>query len=517
METRMRRPPVGLRDVRVALGVVVGMLLAGVALPLLSPEREPVTTLGGGPAASSTATGSGSGLTGGGGSSRLAGAAADTVSGGASAQGSTTGGGGSAEGAGGAGAGQPAAASGSEERTASDHGITPDTIKLGVALVNLDSLSRAGVGATNGTVADRTRVWEALVADANNRGGAAGRTIELAVDDFDPLDTNGAPQVCRRLVEDRGVFAVVADVGWTEPGALCVTRQYGRPNIGYDPQDITTYAASGGLLFTSMASNDRILYNHVLTLHERGLLEGRRIGLVTFDAGSGAFDRTEIPTLESLGYEITHRSPISRDLSTAQSQIPIEVNQMRTKGVDFIIFEGGPTTLNFWVNQAQRSGYNPTYSVSDFSSDSDDFSVQTVTQQMDAYAWGTRRRHDRRSDRPEAESDAACVQRASQATGLDMPRDEDLYWNTVVFCAALTAFVDAANAAGANPTSQSFAAAFSSLGQRPDYETGPGGVGGSFAPGKPDAPDHIQPLRHDVSCRCWRPHGDWFPMRPLGG
>ena len=517
MDRRVGRVPVGLRDVRVALGVVVGMLLAGVALPLASPEREPVTTQAGS-ASGSSAAGGASGVPGGGGITGAPGGPAATGSGAGPAAAPT--GGGGAPGAGGAGGGQPATggeATAGEQRTASDAGITPDTIRLGVALVNLDTLSRAGVGATNGTVADRTRVWEALVAGANAEGGAAGRTIELAVTDFDPLDTNAGPQACRTLAEDHGVFAVVADVGWAEPAALCVTRQYGRPNIAYDPQDITTYEASGGLLFTSMPSNDRILYNHVYTLHERGLLEGRTIGLVTFEGLSGAFERTEIPTLESLGYEITHRSPISRDLSTAQSQIPIEVNQMRTKGVDFIIFEGGPTTLNFWVNQAQRSGYTPTYSVSDFSSDSDDFSVQTVTEEMDAYAWGSRRRHDRRSDRPEAESDAACVQRASAATGLAMPRDEDLYWNTVVFCAALAAFVDAADAAGANPTAQSFAAAFSNLGQRPDYESGPGGVGGSFAPGKPDAADHIQPLRHDVSCRCWRPEGDWLQMRPLGG
>ena len=511
----MRRLAVGLRDVRLAIGVVVGMLLAGVVLPLASPERDGTAALAtGGPGVAATRSGSG---TAGAGSNPGAGSAggAPGAAGGAPGAPGAAGGAPGAAGGGGADATAPGGG-GSEERTASDVGVTPDTIRLGVALVNLDTLSRAGVGASNGTVADRTRVWEALVADANANGGAAGRQIELAVDDFDPLDTNAAPQVCRRLAEDQQVFAVVSDVGWSEPGALCVTRQYGRPNIGYDAQDITTYADSGGLLFTSMASNDRILYNHVQTLHERGLLEGRTIGLVTFEGLTGAFERTEIPALEALGYEITHRSPISRDLSTAQSQIPIEVNQMRTKGVDFIIFEGGPTTLNFWVNQAQQSGYNPTYSVSDFGSDTDDFSVQTVTQQMDAYGWGTRRRHDRRGSDPEAETDAACVQRASAATGLAMPRDGDLYWNTVVFCAALRAFVDAANAAGANPTAQSFAAAFGNFGQRPDIEAGPGGVGGSFGPGKPDAPDFLRMLRHDVSCRCWRPEGDWFPMRPLG-
>ena len=37
----MRRFPAGLRDVRVALGVIVGMLLAGFLIPLASSEPKP--------------------------------------------------------------------------------------------------------------------------------------------------------------------------------------------------------------------------------------------------------------------------------------------------------------------------------------------------------------------------------------------------------------------------------------------------------------------------------------------
>lgn len=517
----MRDRTSGLRDVRVALGVVVGMLLAGVVLPLASPERDGASLGIGTTGADATTVTDGTGGSG----AAAAGADSETLGGQQAADTATGATGGDRQGPGGGAEGDGEAAgppgdgdsSGSAERVASDRGITPDTIKIGVALTDLDTVSRTGVGASNGTVEERQRVWEALVAHANEQGGAAGRTIEPAIDSFDALDQSAGPQVCRRLAEDRGVFMIFADVGWTSASALCVTRQYGLPNISYDPLDITTFEQSGGLLWTSMASNDRILYNEAMNLHDRGLLKGKKLGLVTSEGVSQAFDRTQVPTYKSLGYELAHRSDLSQDVSTAQSQIPIEVQQMRSKGVDFIIWAGGPLYSNMWLNQAHRVGYNPTYSFSDFSSGSDDFTVQAVSEQTDIYAWGSRRKMERRTDRSPAESDAACVARAEKATGLSMRRDRDLYWETTRYCGHLSAFVDAANAAGPNPTRKTFAAAMSSLGPRPDLDVGPSDVGGSWSQGKPDGADHLHLLRHDVSCRCWRPEGDWFRMRPLGG
>jgi ABC-type branched-subunit amino acid transport system substrate-binding protein len=403
-------------------------------------------------------------------------------------------------------------------KEASDQGVTPDTVTLGVALVNLDYLSRTGVAASNGTVDERTRVWQALVADANSRGGAAGRQIKLAVRDFDPLSASSGADMCRGLSEDEQVFTVITDVGIEQQIALCFTRQYGIPMIVYDSQDITTLDQSGGLMFTTMPSNDRIVYNHVAALHQRGLLQGKKIGLVSTDqGGSKAPERTAIPALESFGYQVAHRSHLSDDIPTAQSQIPVEINQMRSAGVDFVIWDGGPTYSNLWLNQAQKTGYNTTYSFDELASGTDDFAIQTVGQQIDGYAWGVRRRADRKTDAPTAPSDQACTDKASQASGVAMARTSDLYRDTVEYCSQLSAFIDAINASGTNPTRPDFAATLANLGQRPDLEPGPAGVGGSWSPGKPDAADYQREMHHDPACRCWKPAGDWFALLPIGG
>src|SRR5437762_3253854 len=161
----MRRLPAGLRDVRVALGVIVGMLLAGFLIPLASSEPKPGTVAAGrGSPAARASTASGGGATGSGGP------AAPGQAGGAAGGGAATPGAGAAAGGSDNASGGGTAAAANVQRTASDQGVTPDTIKLGVALVNLDYLSKTGVAASNGTVADRTKVWQALVDDANNHG-----------------------------------------------------------------------------------------------------------------------------------------------------------------------------------------------------------------------------------------------------------------------------------------------------------------------------------------------------------
>lgn len=498
------------RDVRLAFALIIGMFLAGVVLPLASPERD--TAIEAGDVAEATPGASADSSTDAEGSAGVQDGSVTSVAGDGSAGTVDAGTGPGSQG----GVNAAAAADGaSVARTASDRGVTASTIKLGVALADLDALSRTGLGASNGTVAERTKVWEALVAQANEQGGAGGRKIELFVDSFSPIDQNAAAAACQRLAEDRDVFAIISDVGWIKPAVACATRQYGLPNIGYDAQDLDTYAQSGGLLFTQLASNERMLYNEVLVNHERGLLKGKTIGLVSTEGQSDAPDRTEIPTLKSLGYAVAHRSVLSRDLSTAQSQIPVEIQQMRSKGVDFILFGGGPALSNIWINQAQKTAFNPTYSFSDFASGTADFSVQSVSQQVDAYAWATRRVINRRGSGPKAKSDEACTQRAKAGSGIDMPYESDLYWNTVEFCAHLRAFVDATGAAGVNPTRAAVASALAGLGQRHDLEVGPNDVGGSWRPGKFDAADYIHLARHDLSCRCFRPEGDWFPMKPL--
>jgi ABC-type branched-subunit amino acid transport system substrate-binding protein len=474
------------------------MLLAGLVLPLLSPDHadDGTTTSAAGVVAGAPSAAADPAAPG-------VGESTATVPGGAEATSGTPGASGSDAG--------PAADS-QVRRTASDQGVTAGTIKLGIALSNLDTLSRTGVGASNGTVAERNRIWQVLVDDANAKGGAAGRKIELAAGDFDPLDSNTSLELCRQLAEDSKVFAVVTDPGWPAQPSLCLTRQYGIPTIVYDSQDTATFGAAKGLLWTTKSNNDSLAYSHVRILHDRGLLKDKKIGLVEDDGLSAATDRTLIPTLRSLGYELTHRSKLSRDTATAQSQIPLEIQQMRSKGVNLVLFDGDPLYANIWLNQAQRAGYNPKYSIDDLGQSTDDFSLQAVTEQVDAIGWGLRRKLERRGDAPEAPSDVACITRLRQATGMSIPRSGDLYFEATRYCAVLSVFVAAANRAGPNPTRQTYAGAMSSIGRRGDLDIGPSGQGGSWTPGKPDAVDFIHELRADQGCRCWKPVGNWFPM-----
>ncbi|HEV8482977.1 MAG TPA: ABC transporter substrate-binding protein [Blastocatellia bacterium] len=116
------------------------------------------------------------------------------------------------------GAGRPA-----QDRN-SGPGAGPEVIKLGAALPMTGPLSRIGV--------DVKSALAACFDEISSRGGINGRRIELVVEDSRG-EAAGTDEATRRLVEERGVFALV---GSFEPKGSASTNEYlrrsGVPLVG---------------------------------------------------------------------------------------------------------------------------------------------------------------------------------------------------------------------------------------------------------------------------------------------
>ncbi len=108
------------------------------------------------------------------------------------------------------------------ELTASDRGVTADTIHVGVSMLDFaalveDGLSPQGWG-------DQQGVWEALIADLNARGGINGRTVEATYGFYSPVDEEEALSVCSQLTEDLETLIVLGGfLGPVEDVSTCIT------------------------------------------------------------------------------------------------------------------------------------------------------------------------------------------------------------------------------------------------------------------------------------------------------
>ena len=111
-----------------------------------------------------------------------------------------------------------------EELTASDVGITVDTIKIGVAVADLEAVRAALPGVVPETLTtdhlfDR---WSVFTDDINEAGGINGRTIELVRLVWNPLDQTSFDSLCAEATVDNDLFAVVNGTGLSSIARECI-------------------------------------------------------------------------------------------------------------------------------------------------------------------------------------------------------------------------------------------------------------------------------------------------------
>lgn len=144
-----------------------------------------------------------------------------------------------------------------QQNTASDVGVTPTSVKVGLVVSMTSPLGgEAFSGARYGV--------QAFVDGLNRRGGVAGRTVELVVCD-DGATGAGNQECVRKLVEDDAVFAFVGNVVFDYAGAAFV-NDAAVPDIGGQPigNEYQTYRHLFSIYGTNTPRDGTVGYDGVL-------------------------------------------------------------------------------------------------------------------------------------------------------------------------------------------------------------------------------------------------------------
>lgn len=111
-----------------------------------------------------------------------------------------------------------------EELEASDIGITEDTIRIAVAISDLEAVRAAGISIpdtlTTEHLFDRWGVW---AEKWNAEGGINGRQVELVMVNWDPLNPASFDSLCAAATVDDELFALVNGTGLSSVAMECVT------------------------------------------------------------------------------------------------------------------------------------------------------------------------------------------------------------------------------------------------------------------------------------------------------
>lgn len=110
-----------------------------------------------------------------------------------------------------------------EELTASDTGITETTIKIGIAVSDLEAVRAVGISVpetlTTEHLFDRYQVF---VDDINEAGGINGRQIELTQIVWNPLDQSTFDSLCAAATIDNEFFLVMNGTGLSAIARQCL-------------------------------------------------------------------------------------------------------------------------------------------------------------------------------------------------------------------------------------------------------------------------------------------------------
>ena len=491
------------------LGLAVGVALTGLALPFVVGEREEQAAVSAGPAGTgepSTLTEAGSGPDGVG---SEAGAAGDVALTGSDDAAPTGSGGGTAQAVTGG-----AAPSGATLR-ASDVGVTPTAIKLGFLLLDVGGIGRVGIGVPGVDPEQQRQTFEAQMAEINDAGGIHGRKVVGVYDKFDVLSHDDMRRACLAM-RDQKVFAVISAGGYYGPSILCLTQEGGTALVTQGGSGTPTeyVRRSNGLLFALYPISDRLMANWVAELDRLGMLRGKRIGVITGEATNP--NNTVVggelePALKRAGYEVAHVSQFSADPSTAASQVPVEVQQMRTKNVDLVLVTVGTLAATQFVQTADSQGYRPRYSITDWVSMTTDASNQNMPPSYDGtIAITTYRTGEERMGVKENPAERSCREIYERRTGRKLgEKGSNEHGLTVTNCTTLDVALRGLVKAGPELTRGAFSRGMQSLGEFPMTLWG----GGSFRPGKFGAADFVRPLRWYGDCRCLKPTEDFRRSR----
>ena len=395
------------------------------------------------------------------------------------------------------------APSASGELTASDVGVTEDTIKIGLLVPTSDT-----VGSTTDQRDVQVAEFEAFTEEINSRGGIHGRRIELVDATYDVLDQDsGTRASCLRLADDEKVFAAFNTTGYGPPGTLCLTREKGVPFLQGSGHPDEIYVQSNGLYSSTFDSQTRNFRNMVKILHDLGALRGKKVGVLGTEWLGLRREQEEgiVDTLRSLGYD-PFVYWLSGDPVSSQTQVPIAVQQMRSRGVDAVLIGADFVSAQSFVQLGSSQGYRPFYGAADPWSYSTDQVVANMPASFDGAitttAWRT---YDHRAGVPEPAIDAECARIFEQSSGIAIDRAKDpnaIYTGTMLACGVVRRFEQAALAAGPNLTRAGLVEAIAGLGTVDiPYAGGPG----TYGRGKLDGADFYRPQRWKASCKCWHP------------
>ncbi|HZQ26790.1 MAG TPA: hypothetical protein VFA94_03725 [Acidimicrobiales bacterium] len=395
-------------------------------------------------------------------------------------------------------------ASGQAPLTASDRGVTPDSIKVGFTILNLAGVSQAGIAEDLRT--DTADVINALVDNANKHGGVLGRKIVADAKPVDIINTDDQQAKCLAFTETDKVFAVIDTIEYVFRAArTCFPIQHQTPLLTLLPGGSDEIRKAYPLQASLSKDDNRVMKDYVLSAKEAGFFDPakgfKKLGLLDDDCDPAVIndpnDGLKAYLAKLAGITSVDEFTVGCAIDQQEREPPHAAVQHRLDGVTNVMFVTTHVALEPYMNTAQSQGYKPTYYASDYEGVTLDIASHALNADQ---ADGMRAVSEYHSGDPLKVPEAQACSKILTDHGLPGITSYNHDFEALVLCEHLDLFVKAASLAGPNLTRAGFGMAVQGVGT----------VNGTVEDlavfnqrGKITGGDAVSTVEWRRSCSCW--------------
>jgi ABC-type branched-subunit amino acid transport system substrate-binding protein len=233
-------------------------------------------------------------------------------------------------------------------------GVTADSVKLGIALVDFECIKQY----TDQIRVGQPAVYEAFIKDINDKGGVAGRKIVPVIKEYCPLTNEQILTYCTAFTQDDNVFAVLGTfIDFSGDAQTCIAKQQKRLLVTFDLTQAIMDRSPAGYIVTPGTIPERGV-NILLDLADKeGTLDGKKVAVLGDTNVKSIINDSIEPGLKELGVETGSTAVLAisgGDTTQPQAQLDSFIEKWKTEGVNAIFMSGNYASAKQFVEKIRQ-------------------------------------------------------------------------------------------------------------------------------------------------------------------
>ena len=236
-------------------------------------------------------------------------------------------------------------------------GVTADTIKLGIALVNFKPIESFTDLIRSSD--EQKQIYKIYIDNINAHGGINGRKIVPYYKFYSPLGSAGILALCTSLTQDDNVFAVLGTfVDFSGDAQTCVANQEKRVLMTFYLTQSILDKSPAGLIITPANLAERSASILVQLLQKQHTLDGKTVAVLGDTTESAVVNKAVVPALKQAGVRTGTAAILdigtSGDFTAAQAQLSSFMERWKTEHVDTVFLSGNLASSKAFVQQVKK-------------------------------------------------------------------------------------------------------------------------------------------------------------------